>query len=164
MELPAGLPRPPSAGYYPPPYYLYPAGANLQPPPQISYEDGQTIPSGYDLKTRSVRSLIIAGSLTFGTAYVASAIFGGIDAPLRALLAPVVGPFVTIGTAHADALGTLWLALDGMAQTAGAVLFVQGVVTRERYLERQGKKTALDVLAHPQIVVGPRAAAARWAF
>jgi hypothetical protein len=143
---------------------LYPAGATLQPPVQIPYDDGQTIPSGYDLKTRSVRSLILAGSLTFGAAYVTSAIFGGVDAPLRALLAPVVGPFVGIGTSHADAMGTLWLALDGMAQTAGVVLFVQGMVTSEKYLERQGKKTALDVLAHPQIVVGPRAGAARWAF
>jgi hypothetical protein len=60
-------------------------------------------------------------------------------------------------------MGTLWLALDGMAQTAGAALFVQGMVTHESYLQREGK-TALDVLAHPQIVVGPRAAVARWAF
>jgi hypothetical protein len=78
-------------------------------------------------------------------------------------LAPVIGPFVTIGTAHSDAAGTLWLALDGMAQTAGAVLFVHGMVAREKYLQRT-ETSVLDVLARPEVRVGPRAAAARWVF
>jgi hypothetical protein len=163
LELPASLPRAPPQGYYPPPYYLYPPGVVLQPPMQLPFEEGQTVPSGYELRRRRVRSLILAGSLTFSSTYLASVIVAAVNSSLRLLLAPVIGPFVTIGTAHSDAAGTLWLALDGMAQTAGAVLFVHGIVARETYLQRT-ETSALDVLAHPQVLIGPRAAVARWIF
>jgi hypothetical protein len=158
---PASLPRAAPPGYYP--YYLYPPGVDVRLPQELSFEEGETVPSGYALKQRRVRSLILAGSLTFGSTFLTSVIFGAVDSQLRPLFAPVVGPFVTIGTAHSDAAGTLWLALDGMAQTAGAVLFVHGMVAREKYLQRV-ETSALDVLAHPMVVVGPRAAVARWVF
>lgn len=82
------------------------------------------------------------------------------------LFVPVVGPYITLGTAGASGAAALWLTLDGLAQTGGATLLVYSLITQEKYLARKGRASAsaLDVLLHPALVMGPRLGVARWVF
>jgi hypothetical protein len=160
-------------GYYPPPYYYYPPGMNVLPPATLPYEEGESVPQGYQVKTRPVRSLVIAGAVTFGSTYLVSlltaatvlaASSGSSDAKdLAPLFAPVVGPFITIGTTHANGAGTLWLVLDGLAQTGGAVMLIYGLAAEEKFLQRS-PQTALEVLTHPAVMVGPGSTSLKWKF
>lgn len=153
--------------------YAYPF-VNVLPPATLPYEEGAAVPAGYQVKTRAVRSMVVAGSITFGSTYVVSALVGstmlaalsseknpstspGAYAPL---FVPLAGPFITIGTTHASGAGALWLVLDGLTQTAGAVMLIYGLAAEEKYLQR----TAGDVLTRPQVLVGPSSAALRWKF
>ena len=45
-----------------------------------------------------------------------------------ALYAPVVGPFIAMGSSS-TATGTLFLAMDGLGQVAGAALLAYGIVS-----------------------------------
>ncbi len=163
---------PPPTGYYPPPAGYYPAPMNVIPPPTLPYEEGQTVPPGYQLKTRSVRKAVIAGAVVFGSIYLTSLLAGATAISIDSsngsqyapLFAPVVGPFITIGTAHASGAGTLWLVLDGLGQAAGAATLIYGLAADEKYLQYSGPAAALDVLAHPKLVLGPGSAAVRWTF
>jgi hypothetical protein len=144
---------------------------NVLPPATLPYEEGMPVPPGYQVRKRSVRSMVIAGAVTFGSTYLVSLAVGSTvlaaDAtsgkPLAPLFAPVVGPFVAIGTAHSDGAGTLWLVLDGVAQTAGAVVLIYGLAADEKYLQR-GQPSAADILTHPEVMMGPGSAALRWKF
>jgi len=168
------LPYPIASPYPPSPLDLEAPGMELLLPTTLSFEEGQTVPRGYALKSRSPRSLLVAGTLSFGTAYLASLI--GAATALTAnstsgtsyapLFVPVIGPYIAIGTAQASGAGAVWLVLDGLAQTGGATLFVYSLVAEEKYLSRKARDTgsALDVLAHPAVFVGPRMGVARWAF
>jgi hypothetical protein len=112
---------------------------------------------------------LISGAVTFGAPYIVSALVGGAflseggdGSAFGPLLIPVVGPFVTIGTAQSEGLGTFFLALDGIAQTIGAGLFVAAFIAEEDYLERTGY--AALKLQPPAVLVGPGSAALRWRF
>lgn len=155
-------------GYYPPPYAFYPQ-VNVLPPATLPYEEGESVPPGYQLKTRAVRSMVIAGSVTFGATYLVSLLTASTvlaadsddGKELAPLFAPVVGPFIAIGTAKAEGAGTLWLVLDGLAQTAGAVMLIYGLAADEKYLQRMPQGTALF---KPEVFVGPKSASLRWKF
>jgi hypothetical protein len=172
---------PPPGGYFTPqtgfyPYYPPPAPSpqsadpHLPPPLTLPYDDGQTVPQGYKVKTQRVRAAVIAGASTFGTSYIASLVAGAAahaSGGFAPLFAPVVGPFITVGTARSQGAGTLWLALDGMAQTAGATVLIYGLVAREKFLEydsARGPGRALAVLVHPEVLASPRGGAVRWTF
>jgi hypothetical protein len=169
---------PPPYGYgappygYAPPYYYYPPPVSILPPATLPYEEGENIPPGYELKTRPVRSMVIAGSITFGAPYLISLLTGATELAAQGsdgtkfapMFAPIVGPFITIGTAKSDGAGTLWLVLDGVAQTAGAVMLVYGLVADEKYLKRATQPGTAELLTHPTVMVGPRSAALRWQF
>jgi hypothetical protein len=150
--------------------YDYPP---LLPPPTLAYEDGQTVPYGYRVRARPNRAVVIAGSVAFGSTYLTSVLTagtvlaGGYDAgkPYAPLFAPGVGPFIAIGTLRGGA-GTPLLVLDGLAQLGGLAMLISGVAIEERYLQRVagGEASPLEVLAHPDVVVGPRSAALRFAM
>jgi hypothetical protein len=157
----------PPQGYYPQPYY-YPPPMTVLPPPTLPYTEGEPVPQGYQLKTRPVRSMVIAGAITFGSTYLVSALTSASliaasssnNAGFAPLFAPIAGPFVTIGTAHATGAGILWLVLDGLGQTAGATMLIYGLVAEEKYLQR----TPVARLTHPEVLVGPGTTALRWKF
>jgi hypothetical protein len=119
-----------------------------------------------------VRKAVIAGAVVFGSIYLTSLLAGttavSIDSSNGSqygpLFAPVVGPFITIGTAHASGAGTLWLVLDGLGQTAGAAVLVYGLVAEEKYLQYSEPSAALQVLRHPKLFLGPGSAGVRWSF
>ncbi len=158
--------------YYPP-YFYYPPAPAILPPATLPYDEGQTIPPGYELKKRPIRSMVIAGSITFGVTYLVSILTAATvlasdsdeGKKLAPMFAPAVGPFIAIGTAKADGAGTLWLVLDGVTQTAGAVMLIYGLAAEEKFLERTPTKTsALFKLTHPEVRIGPRTGVVRWTF
>jgi hypothetical protein len=154
-------------GYYPSPYYYQP----LLPPAALPYEDGQSVPRGYRVRARPVKSLLIAGSITFGTTYLASVLAGatvlanGLQDGKAAspLFAPVVGPFITIGTAGSGGATPL-LVLDGLVQLGGIVMLICGAAIEEKYLQRYaaGEASPLEALVHPDVILGPRYGGLRW--
>jgi hypothetical protein len=157
---PPGYEQPPP-GYYvqpgqPPPYYgqppqgsayyVPPGSYGMQPvgPKYLEWEEGDPVQPGYHPTTRIRRGLVIGGAVTFGTTYLLTAFTaailveggsnnGSIYGPL---FAPVLGPFITIGTAHASGSGTFVLVLDGLAQTGGLAMLIAGLVAPKTALVR----------------------------
>jgi hypothetical protein len=164
---------PPGAApvYYAQPYaqpYYYPPPMTVLPPATLAYSEGDPVPPGYELKMRPVRSLVLAGAITFGTVYLVSALAGASlvaadsnnNLGFAPMFAPFVGPFVTIGTQHASGAGALWLVLDGLGQIAGATMLIYGLVNHEQIL----KRTPYARITHPEVLVGPGSTALRWQF
>jgi hypothetical protein len=171
---------PPPPGYGPPAYY-YPPGGPVGPP-EMAYVEGQPVPAGYHVEHRGRRKLIVAGVSIFGGCYLASAVVGGFAVSegdntsdeLGALLIPIAGPFITIGTSHLrfgdeqDNGGIFLLIIDGVAQIAGVTLAVIGLSASDTpYLVRndRGKEDSkAPPSLVPQVMVSGRAGALRWQF
>ena len=165
---PPGYGQPQQGGYYPPPGYYYPPPGAMIPVLTLPYEEGDPIPQGFKVRSRANRALIIAGSITFGAPYLISALVaativsadsndGGKFAPL---FAPVVGPFITIGTAHAEGAATFWLIFDGLAQAGGVAMFIAGMTMEEKYLQR----TPVQASIKPEVLVNPGGMTLKWTF
>ncbi len=140
----------------------------MMPVLTLPYEEGDPIPQGFAVRSRANRPLIIAGSITFGAPYLISVLVaatvvsadsssGGDFAPL---FIPVVGPFITIGTAHAEGAGTFWLIFDGLAQAGGAAMFIAGLTMEEKYLQRTAPRASLK----PEVFVNPGGMKLKWTF
>lgn len=154
-------------GPYPPPYYYYPPPVAYLPPATLPYEDGDPVPPGYEIKTRAVRSMLIAGATTFGAPYLVSLISAAVifasdssGSQIAPLFAPIVGPFITIGTSRAGGPATFWLVVDGLAQTGGAIMFIYGLAAKEKFL----KRTPFESSSVPEVILGPSSGALRWTF
>lgn len=137
---------PPPPGYgYPPPYaYARP----IRPPESVPYRGGP-VPAGYHLEERRSRALIISGGLVLGIPWVLGAsVVWGTNFPNHSgwLLVPALGPWLTLATRHdsrdcnggstgdcfeegLNAVTRTVLVLDGLMQTAGAVMLVVGLTT-----------------------------------
>jgi hypothetical protein len=131
----SGYPYPPYGyGYGYPPYgYGYPTQ-----PQRLPYREGEPPPPGYHLDTRIRKGLVIAGATTFGACYLLSV---GVAAAFQEdnhaddvtpLFVPVVGPFITLGTAHPTAFATFALTVDGAAQTVALGLLIAGLTSEEK--------------------------------
>lgn len=142
-----GAQPPPGYGYPPPPGYGYPPPAVPSGPKTLPYEDGDPVPQGYRVETSSRKGLIIGGAVTFGVFYLLSVMTGALAQAIDKadggsgdewvpMYIPVVGPFVTIGTAKAKNAGIVSLAVLGVAQTGGATMFVLGFVLPKTELVR----------------------------
>ena len=165
---PPGYGQPAQGGYYAPPGYYYPPPGAMIPVLTLPYEEGDPIPQGFSVRSRANRSLLIAGSITFGAPYLISALVaativsanannGGQFAPM---FAPVVGPFITIGTAHAEGASTFWLVFDGLAQAGGVAMFIAGMTMEEKYLHR----TPVQASIKPEVQVNPGGMKLKWTF
>ncbi|WP_437950333.1 hypothetical protein WME98_05575 [Sorangium sp. So ce296] len=169
---PDGAPMPVPPGYYllpPPPL---PPWAN---PRTIQYEEGDPIPRGYALKTRSDRALVGAGLLTFGIPYALSVTVAGVAIlaeedfdEFGPLFIPFVGPMISTVTMNAEGAGVFWLTVDAVAQVSGLLLVVAGLANEEVYLERQFKVSPRDpehaASPWPAISIGASSAELRWRF
>lgn len=138
----------------------------------LPYKEGEPPPEGYHIAKESRRGLTIAGAAVFGGAYALSVI-GALsvlteensDGGYEPLFIPIVGPFITMGTVEntgfggGDGMGALFL-LDGLAQTAGAVMFIVGVASGEKKVYKRNDVSD----AAPEILVGPGSAGVRWQF
>lgn len=175
-SYPTSLPAPPPYGYAPPSHGYVPPGYAAPgtgpggfvplPPPTLEYVEGQPIPPGYRVHTRTRTRVAIAGGSLFGGAYLLSVAMASVIEDSHSssrtfipLVVPVAGPFITIATAGSEGASTLLLVLDGLAQTSGVVMFIAGLASQDTVLMRN------DLLgAVPEINVGPGGASARWRF
>ena len=139
------------------------------------YEEGAPMPAGYHPERRTRRGLVIGGAVTFGTLYLVSAMSAAIAAdttsyqcadgsypygstancrrasnPLAALYAPVVGPFIQMGSTDSST-GRMFLAIDGAAQAAGAAMFIYGLASPKTVLVRNDLGSVRVV---PQVAKG----------
>ena len=107
---------------------------------ELPLEAGMRVPSGYTVVERTRKGPLIAGAVTFGSAYLLAAAFEAIGnhyttRPEYALFVPVLGPFLQMDRAGAD-LSTLILATNGIAQGIGVGLLVYGLVSKKQVLVR----------------------------
>lgn len=142
--------------YSPYPYAGYPPAARPAPKPRVlPYHEGQSIPPGYYLEDHIHRGLAIAGGAVLGGTYAISvSVAAGYSFTDRSgwLALPVAGPFITAATRHNtcnssidysctdDQSVRMFLTLDGLAQTAGAVLLIWGLNSHEKQLVREDAK------------------------
>lgn len=134
----------------------YPQARGALPPGmELPYEKGDAIPQGYKLRTQPRRGLIIAGSIVTGVPWVFSVVAAvGADYENKTgfLLVPALGPWLTLmaGGGRDDECSNsddycsgdnaglrAALVLDGLVQTAGALMFVSGFAFPRTRLVRQ---------------------------
>lgn len=144
--------EPPPAPRY---HYGYPSYARANPRVIEGWEPGDPVPDGYRPDTQARSGLVKGGAATLFSVYGLTAIVGsffvlaedvdaedgvdgnGIDAEdYYPLFIPVVGPFVTIGTAHTDRAASTVLVANGIAQTAGLAMFIAGFAAQQDVLVR----------------------------
>ncbi len=140
--VPEGTPveivAPPAAAPQPPAVVVM---RSEEPKEELPYEEGDPIPEGYKLTTKSYNGLLIAGGVTFGVLYGLSAAVGiaamaeGDDGG-GMLLIPVAGPFIAAGTLDSqnDFKGPGVVA--GLGQAAGLTLLTLGLVLDKQVLRR----------------------------
>lgn len=149
---PAGY-VPPPAGYAPPPDAAgppagYPALPGAPPktwrdmPQELPYSEGDPVPYGYHPDTQIRKGLVIGGAVTLGSLYLLSASIASVADDVSTtdeftpLYFPVVGPFITIGTADAEGSGTFILLVDGVGQSAGLAMLIAGLASPRSVLVR----------------------------
>jgi hypothetical protein len=118
---------------------------------------GGAVPSGFHVEERPRRGLIIAGSLLLGIPWaVGLSIASGSNFSNRSgwLAVPALGPWITLaarrnecssyadGTARTcfddgtNAATRTFLVLDGLMQTAGTVMLVVGLASKNKVITR----------------------------
>lgn len=159
----ATQPSPSALGY---PRYLE---QTPQPPPQRSrdekpYREGATVPPGYHVETRA-GELVIGGAIALGSSYLPTVSLGTLilargNHELATLYIPIAGPFIAVGHVNyrrdpdgSDLNNSLpyvlavGLILDGIAQTAGAVLLIAGASSPKKVVVKDGA-AAVDTTPH----------------
>ena len=131
------------------------ASASPDAPPLLPYREGVPVPSGYTLVDRPATGLITAGVIGLGISYATGVIIAasqGFDNGTALLILPVLGPYAAIATreyacevdtvaaakkctADETQIVTL-MAVDGLAQTAGALVAVAGLMSGTKELVR----------------------------
>lgn len=107
--------------------------------PPLPFREGTQVPKGFRLDTSPRAGLIVAGASTSGALWVVSLISAialdkqpavegdpNFDDMYWPMFIPVVGPFISIGTADASGTGAGILALDGAFQAGGLALMIAG--------------------------------------
>ncbi len=115
-------------------------------PPELPYEEGATVPVGYEVKTRKRSTWIETGLGTAGSLYLAGGLIASLidaggtrETAHRWLYLPVVGPFFAAGMPEdreADTF-TFILVVDGILQTVGTIAAIYGLASPESYLARR---------------------------
>lgn len=153
-QPPPGYGQPPP-GYAPPGYGQPPPGYGPQyytptdtRPRFLDYDEGQEIPQGYHLRTSVRKGLIGGGAGMVGGMWLISVFVGvfgnagnslaGSEEKWTPMYVPVLGPFITMGTASSDlsAGGSALLAFDGVVQVGGAAMIILGIALPKKTLVR----------------------------
>jgi hypothetical protein len=130
------------------------------------WQEGEPVPPGYHPAQRMRKGSIVAGAVTFGVLYFISVLVAaaGTDVAnasrssndLAGLFVPVIGPFITM-TKSSTAMGDVVLVMDGLGQTAGAILLVYGLTQPQTVLVRDAKFSPPPLLPRP-ILLGKQGA------
>jgi hypothetical protein len=136
-------------------------------PSRLPYNESEPVPPGYEIQTRTRMGMVKAGIATFVPLYALSALYGatylgnesGGAKQYGPMIIPIIGPLVTMGTSD-NGDGNFILLLDGAGQITGAVLFIVGMLSEEKYLARN--TTELNL--RPEVFISPKSIAMRWEF
>jgi hypothetical protein len=123
-----------------------PQSVALSGPREIKdWSEGEQIPPGYRPVERTRKGLIVGGAVTFGSLYLISALvasagsdssqYNGGKNEEAALWVPAIGPFIQMAGTESST-GKLFLAIDGIGQTAGAAMLIVGLVSPKTVLVR----------------------------
>lgn len=146
----AAVAVPPPYGPYGPPVYLPPPSTPtvLGPERITDFDEDQPIPFGYTPISRKRKGLIIAGACLFGATYGYTAFSAayaqvliaasGSNDDVGPLFIPVVGPFLELGETDNSAARFV-LVVDGLAQSAGALMLLYGLTTPRTILVRNDR-------------------------
>jgi hypothetical protein len=125
------------------------------------WQEGEPIPAGYHPVQRTRKGAVIGGAVTFGVLYFISVLIAAVGADtatathsnndVAGLFVPVVGPFITM-TQSSSATADVFLAIDGAAQAAGAILLVYGLTTPQTVLVRDAKLSPPPLFARPLLL------------
>jgi hypothetical protein len=152
-------PPPPTLG--PAPELRFPvqaartAPAGPDAPPILPYRDGMPVPAGYTVVDRPATGLVTAGLVGLGISYATAVIIAAgqsFENGTGLLALPVFGPYAAIATREYDCevdtvaaakkctadetqVVTL-MAVDGLAQTAGALVAIAGLLSGTQELVR----------------------------
>ena len=109
------------------------------------YEEGEPIPPGYHAEARVRSGLVVGGAVTFGVMYLLSVLVGAAISDTNRsfggkengdlLYVPVAGPFLQM-TKTESSSGNVTLAIDGIAQAAGATMLIVGITSPKTVLVR----------------------------
>jgi len=109
------------------------------------YEEGEPIPPGYHAESRVRSGLVVGGAVTFGVMYLLSVLVGAAISDTNKaiggkdngdlLYVPVAGPFLQM-TKTESSSGNVTLAIDGIAQAAGATMLIVGITSPKTVLVR----------------------------
>lgn len=109
------------------------------------YEEGEPIPPGYHAESRVRSGLVVGGAVTFGVMYLLSVLVGAAISDTNKaiggketgdlLYIPVAGPFLQM-TKTESSSGNVTLAIDGIAQAAGATMLIVGITSPKTVLVR----------------------------
>jgi len=123
----------------------------------MPYDETKATPPGYRIEERTRRGPIIAGAIVGGIPYVIGvnvAAASGFENHSYWLIVPGAGPFLTLATRDdscdntndntsndgleclGDVFITMFLVIDGLMQTTGAVLVGIGVGAKKKWLVR----------------------------
>jgi len=107
------------------------------------WHEGDEIPYGYHPETRMRMGLMITGAAVLGGFYLYSGLIASAasdvsdsgSTDLTALYLPVLGPFVAMAQTE-SATGRYLLAIDGLAQSAGAFMLIYAMTSPKHVLVR----------------------------
>jgi hypothetical protein len=153
---PLGANRAPSQApppAYPPPYYAppQPYGAYPRGPARLRYQEGDPIPPGYHVVHRARPGLVIAGTIVFAVSYgiaLGVALLDDFNDETSWLSIPIAGPWLMMYNRAQPSCSSsqsgdicferdletvlrFYLAVDGVAQAAGAVMLGFGIAGRK---------------------------------
>lgn len=139
--------------------YPYGYAPWMQMPASLPYQEGKQPPNGYREETSLRRGFVITGAVAFGVAYGGSLLAASVlsdnnsndydsgeddtnDSQALPLFIPCLGPFIGLATLDPKPIGTAWLLLDGLTQTAGLSLLIVGLVYPNKKWVRMDLATA----------------------
>ncbi|MBV9950234.1 MAG: hypothetical protein JOZ69_25560 [Myxococcales bacterium] len=171
QEVRVAEPTPPAPPPPPPAPVIVQVDSDGRRAPRVitDWEEGEPIPAGYHPVTRARKGMIVAGAVPLGILYFLSALVGAVahdanqgrDHSADGLFIPVVGPFITM-TQQSSATANVFLAVDGIGQSAGLALLIYGFASPQTVLMRDQAGLAPSLVPRPMLL-GRGATGLGWA-
>ena len=131
-------------------------------PARMKYSEGDPVPPGYRVESRTRTGLVVGGSIMFGLMY-GFTVFGASEtdqSEAKWLYLPVVGPFIYASTLPDNELGGIgrfFLYVDGLVQAGGATMLIVGLIGKTELVRNDiakisvapmlGRATGLSLIA-----------------